>query len=85
MDGLVQVLLRAGDLVPDVLQRGPGAPRIGSVMLVGTGNGAPGLLTLKALGAMNQADMLLHEDVAPMCLRWPGVMHAVSRCLPTTP
>ena len=52
----------------------------GSVWLVGAGPGDPGLLTLHAVHALEQADVILHDAlVAPEILALCGPRRASSR------
>ena len=65
VDGDVARLVRAGrfaaaDAALDRELRGGGFP-VGRVVLVGAGPGDPGLLTLRGLRALNEADVILHD------------------------
>ena len=69
-DGPVPALLRhaqpqdAEQALLDALHRDKAPSRMGSVALVGAGPGHPGLLTLQALRALNEADVILHDQLA---------------------
>ena len=67
LDGPVQGLLRRGQpalaqaAAENLLASAAAQPATGSVVLLGAGPGDPGLLTLRGLRALNEADVILHD------------------------
>ncbi|PPU07935.1 NAD(P)-dependent oxidoreductase [Xanthomonas arboricola] len=88
IDGDVPLLLQAGNdkaaesAFVAALDDTGAVPARGSVQLVGTGPGDPGLLTIKALRAMNLADVLLIGDHIPGAVLELARRDASRRALP---
>ncbi|MCC5064781.1 NAD(P)-dependent oxidoreductase [Xanthomonas campestris] len=88
IDGPVPLLLQGGDTAAadaafrQALEDADAVPARGSVQLVGTGPGDPGLLTLKALRAMNLADVLLVAHDVPEAVVELARRDASRRVLP---
>ncbi|MBB5866227.1 NAD(P)-dependent oxidoreductase [Xanthomonas sp. 3058] len=88
IDGEVPLLLQAGNddaaetAFTAALDDAGAVPARGSVQLVGTGPGDPGLLTLKALRAMNLADVLLIDSDIPDAVLELARRDASRRVLP---
>lgn len=55
---------RAQQDFDELLSHGERRTQAGSVVLVGAGPGDPGLLTLRGLRALNEADVILHDHLA---------------------
>lgn len=78
--GPVAERFRAGDhsgareAFEAALAEAPSSRDVGSVALVGAGPGDPGLLTLRALRLLNQADVILHDRLVS-----PGVLALARR------
>lgn len=78
--GPVAERFRAGDAAGALrafdaaLGEAPPSRDVGSVALVGAGPGDPGLLTLRALRLLNQADVILHDRLVS-----PGVLALARR------
>jgi uroporphyrin-III C-methyltransferase / precorrin-2 dehydrogenase / sirohydrochlorin ferrochelatase len=74
VDGPVAQRFAAGDaqgaqrLSRQMLARASGSPHAGEVTLVGAGPGDPQLLTLKALRALQDADVILHDHLVPLAV-----------------
>jgi uroporphyrin-III C-methyltransferase / precorrin-2 dehydrogenase / sirohydrochlorin ferrochelatase len=71
---IAQTLLAASNAAP----RTPG-----HVALIGAGAGDPELLTLKALRALQDADLILHDEVVPAALLDLARRDAERRCVDT--